>query len=84
MVKIPFAPPDDPVLIARGQQYENSFDDYTLPMTISQIKKIVTHLSGLFPKHETPQIYLLDERIKSKNYGKRIGENLKDIGKINP
>lgn len=75
LIKLPFYQPN-PVSQARSQRYSNGFEQYTLPLTILYTKKILHMLCSLFPKNYTPKLYLLDERLYSKEYGQRIRENL--------
>jgi len=76
--KLPFAPPDDPVLAARIEQLKkqghNAFMEYQLPRTIITLKQG----AGRLIRDETDQgvLMICDPRIISKHYGKRIWQSL--------
>jgi ATP-dependent DNA helicase DinG len=76
--KLPFAPPDDPVLAARVAQMErmglNGFMDHQLPEAIINLKQG----AGRLIRDETDRgvLMICDPRIISKSYGKRIWQSL--------
>ena len=76
--KLPFAPPDDPVLAARiaqlNQQGRNAFMEYQLPRTIITLKQG----AGRLIRDETDRgvLMICDPRLISKPYGKRIWQSL--------
>ena len=76
--KLPFAPPDDPVLAARiaqlNKQGRNAFMEYQLPRTIITLKQG----AGRLIRDETDRgvLMICDPRIISKHYGKRIWQSL--------
>ncbi|GEM_PF-5541146 len=68
--KIPFDPPNDPILSARGKQFENGFEQYTLPRAITRFREILAEL-GKSGTQSTPKTcYLLDSRLKNRDYGR--------------
>lgn len=76
--KLPFAPPDDPVLAARiaqiTKQGRNAFMEYQLPRTIINLKQG----AGRLIRDETDRgvLMICDPRLISKRYGKRIWQSL--------
>jgi ATP-dependent DNA helicase DinG len=76
--KLPFAPPDDPVLAARiaelNKQGRNAFMEFQLPRTIINLKQG----AGRLIRDETDRgvLMICDPRLISKHYGKRIWQSL--------
>jgi ATP-dependent DNA helicase DinG len=76
--KIPFAPPDDPVLSARieqmRQQGRNPFMEYQLPRAVINVKQG----AGRLIRDETDRgvLMICDPRLLSKPYGRRIWQSL--------
>lgn len=72
--KLPFAPPDDPVLAARLESVEregrNPFMDYQLPRAVISLKQG----AGRLIRDETDRgvLVICDPRLFSKPYGRRI------------
>ncbi|MBV2235266.1 MAG: ATP-dependent DNA helicase [Sterolibacterium sp.] len=76
--KLPFAPPDDPVLAARIEQMrkagKNAFMDYQLPRTVISMKQG----AGRLIRDETDRgvLMICDPRLVGKPYGRRIWQSL--------
>jgi ATP-dependent DNA helicase DinG len=76
--KLPFAPPDDPVLAARIEAMEkkglNGFVHHQLPEAIINLKQG----AGRLIRDETDRgvLMICDPRLISKPYGKRIWQSL--------
>ena len=76
--KIPFAPPDDPVLSARieqmKQQGRNAFMEYQLPRAVINVKQG----AGRLIRDETDRgvLMICDPRLLSKPYGRRVWQSL--------
>jgi ATP-dependent DNA helicase DinG len=72
--KLPFAPPDDPVLAARLESLEregrNPFLDYQLPQAVISLKQG----AGRLIRDETDRgvLVICDPRLFSKPYGRRV------------
>jgi ATP-dependent DNA helicase DinG len=80
MDKLPFAVPTDPVFQARCEAIEarggNTFNDYTIPM----MTLILQQGFGRLIRHteDTGVVAILDRRLTTKGYGKRIVRALPD------
>ena len=76
--KIPFAPPDDPVLSARIEQMQkqgrNAFMEYQLPRAVINVKQG----AGRLIRDETDRgvLMICDPRLISKPYGRRVWQSL--------
>ncbi len=76
--KLPFAPPDDPVLAARIEQMKkagrNAFMEYQLPRTVISMKQG----AGRLIRDETDRgvLMLCDPRLIDKHYGRRVWRSL--------
>ena len=76
--KLPFAPPDDPVLSARiermKQEGRNAFMDYQLPRAVINVKQG----AGRLIRDETDRgvLMICDPRMLTKPYGKRVWRSL--------
>ena len=76
--KLPFAPPDDPVLSARiehmKRQGRNAFFEYQLPRAVISMKQG----AGRLIRDETDRgvLMICDPRLVDKSYGRRIWQSL--------
>jgi ATP-dependent DNA helicase DinG len=76
--KLPFAPPDDPVLAARIEHMKkegrNAFMEYQLPRAVISVKQG----AGRLIRDETDRgvLMLCDPRLIAKPYGKRVWRSL--------
>ncbi len=76
--KLPFAPPDDPVLAARiehlNKQGKNAFMEYQLPRAAISLKQGAGRL--IRDEADRGVLMICDRRLISKQYGKRIWKSL--------
>jgi ATP-dependent DNA helicase DinG len=76
--KLPFAPPDDPVLAARiaqiTKQGRNAFMEYQLPRAVINLKQGAGRL--IRDENDRGVLMICDPRLLSKPYGKRIWQSL--------
>lgn len=76
--KLPFAPPDDPVLAARiaelNRQGRNAFMEFQLPRAIINLKQGAGRL--IRNENDRGVLMICDPRLISKHYGKRIWQSL--------
>lgn len=65
--KIPFDIPVDPLIVARSKFFDSGFENYTLPRAVAKFRELLVE----FSESPTPKTcYLLDRRVKSREYGK--------------
>jgi ATP-dependent DNA helicase DinG len=76
--KIPFAPPDDPVLSARIEQMKregrNAFMEYQLPRAVISIKQGAGRL--IRDERDRGVLMICDPRLIAKPYGRRVWQSL--------
>ena len=76
--KLPFAPPDDPVLAARidkmNAEGKNAFMEYQLPYAVITLKQGAGRL--IRDEADRGVLMICDPRLISKPYGKRIWQSL--------
>ena len=79
--KIPFAPPNDPVMMARSRAVEASgrrpFDEITLPEAVITLKQGAGRL--LRSEGDRGMLVICDPRILNKGYGKVVRDSLPDF-----
>jgi len=72
--KLPFAPPDDPLLAARieriNHEGRNAFNEYQLPQAVIALKQGAGRL--IRDEHDRGVLMICDPRLYSRGYGKRI------------
>lgn len=74
MLKLPFDPPDDPLIVARSQKYTDSFKEFQLPRAILKFKQGFGRL--IRTSEDTGSIVILDTRVVQKSYGHKFIESL--------
>ncbi|MCP5268701.1 MAG: ATP-dependent DNA helicase [Zoogloeaceae bacterium] len=76
--KLPFAPPDDPVLSARiermNREGRNAFMEYQLPRAVINVKQGAGRL--IRDESDRGVLMICDPRLISKPYGKRVWRSL--------
>ncbi|MBI5659100.1 MAG: ATP-dependent DNA helicase [Nitrosomonadales bacterium] len=76
--KLPFAPPDDPVLAARiariNRQGRNAFLEYQLPRAVIALKQGAGRL--IRDEKDSGVLMICDPRLIGKAYGKRVWQSL--------
>ena len=76
--KLPFAPPDDPVLAARidkmNEEGKNAFMEYQLPYAVITLKQGAGRL--IRDEADSGVLMICDPRLISKPYGRRIWQSL--------
>jgi ATP-dependent DNA helicase DinG len=76
--RLPFAPPDDPVLSARldrlNQAGRNAFMEYQVPQAIITLKQGAGRL--IRDEHDRGVLMICDPRLVDKPYGRRIWQSL--------
>ena len=76
--KLPFAPPDDPVLAARieqiNRQGRNAFMEYQLPQAVITLKQGAGRL--IRDENDHGVLMICDPRLLSKAYGRKVWQSL--------
>ncbi len=76
--KLPFAPPDDPVLSARvdklNTEGKNAFMEYQLPYSVITLKQGAGRL--IRDENDRGVLMICDPRLITKSYGKKIWQSL--------
>jgi ATP-dependent DNA helicase DinG len=76
--KLPFAPPDDPVVEARIRHLKrngrNAFSEYQLPEAVMLMKQGAGRL--IRDEHDRGVLMVLDERVVTKSYGRTVLNSL--------
>ena len=82
--KLPFPPPNDPVVEARGQRLEaqgrSSFNDYFLPEAAVSLKQGAGRLIRRESDHGA--LVICDNRLVSTGYGRRLLGNLPPMQRV--
>jgi len=72
--KLPFAPPDDPVIEARSRRLKalgrNPFTEYQLPLAVTLLKQGAGRL--IRDERDRGVLALMDERVLTKSYGRTV------------
>ncbi len=66
--KLPFDPPDDPIVQARSAKFRRPFDEYSLPRAILRFKQGFGRL--IRSARDTGSVVILDSRLVQKAYGR--------------
>ncbi|HOU15872.1 MAG TPA: helicase C-terminal domain-containing protein [Anaerolineae bacterium] len=76
IVKLPFDVPNDPIVAARSEGYEDPFNEYMVPEAILRF----TQGFGRLIRTATDQgiVVLMDQRVLTKSYGRRFLDSLPD------
>jgi DNA polymerase-3 subunit epsilon/ATP-dependent DNA helicase DinG len=74
ITKLPFDVPSDPIISARSELYEDSFNEYYLPESILKFRQGFGRLIRTASDHGVVAIF--DRRVLTKQYGKLFLESL--------
>jgi DNA polymerase-3 subunit epsilon/ATP-dependent DNA helicase DinG len=78
--KLPFDPPDDPIVRARSSQFSKPFEQYSLPRAILRFKQGFGRL--IRSSRDTGAVIILDSRLVQKTYGQEFISSLPEGIKI--
>ncbi|MCY4367366.1 MAG: exonuclease domain-containing protein [Chloroflexi bacterium] len=67
ITRLPFQVPTDPVVKARSDQYENAFNEFSIPQAVLRFRQGMGRL--IRNKGDSGAIVVLDKRITGRNYG---------------
>lgn len=74
IVRLPFSVPTDPIIAARGEQYEDSFNDYSLPDAVLKFRQ---GFGRLIRRSQDKGVFVvLDGRLTAKKYGQIFMDSL--------
>lgn len=74
IAKLPFEVPNDPLIEARSEMYENPFEEYYLPEAILKFRQGFGRL--IRTASDRGVVVILDRRVLSKKYGRYFLESL--------
>ncbi len=74
IVKLPFAVPSDPIVAARSETFEDSFNEYSLPEAILTFRQGFGRL--IRTKYDRGIVVIFDKRVLTKTYGKAFVDSL--------
>ena len=74
ITRLPFQVPTDPVVKARSDQYENAFNDFSIPQAVLRFRQGMGRL--IRNKGDSGAIVVLDKRITGRNYGQAFLESI--------
>ncbi len=72
--KLPFDPPEDPIIKARSNQFNKPFEEFSLPRAILRFKQGFGRL--IRSSKDTGSVIILDSRLVNKYYGQQFVESL--------
>jgi DNA polymerase-3 subunit epsilon/ATP-dependent DNA helicase DinG len=74
ITKLPFAVPSDPIVAARSETFEDSFNEYSLPEAILRFRQGFGRL--IRTQYDRGIVAILDRRVLTKRYGRMFIESL--------
>ena len=74
IVKLPFDVPSDPIIAARSETFENSFQEYALPEAILKFRQGFGRL--IRTQHDRGVVAIFDRRVLTKRYGQMFLQSL--------
>ncbi len=74
ITRLPFQVPTDPVVKARSDQYDNAFNDYSIPQAVLRFRQGMGRL--IRNKGDSGAIVVLDKRITERNYGQAFLQSI--------
>jgi DNA polymerase-3 subunit epsilon/ATP-dependent DNA helicase DinG len=74
IVKLPFDVPSDPIIAARAETFEDSFNQYSLPEAILRFRQGFGRL--IRTQYDRGVVAILDRRIMTKRYGRLFLDSL--------
>ena len=74
ITRLPFQVPTDPVVKARSEQYQNAFNEYSIPQAVLRFRQGMGRL--IRNKEDSGAIVVLDKRITGRNYGQAFLQSI--------
>lgn len=79
--KIPFDPPSDPFIITMSKNFQDPFMEFQIPKAIFALKKLINSLNT---SDQEKKVIILDDRIVTKDYGKKFMQNIENLEELTP
>ena len=76
IARLPFAVPTDPIIAARSEQFEDPFNQYSVPQSILRFKQGFGRL--IRSKSDRGVAVVMDRRIATRSYGRLFQRSLPD------
>jgi predicted DnaQ family exonuclease/DinG family helicase len=74
IARLPFAPPTDPIIEARSEQFDDPFGQYSLPQAILKFRQGFGRL--IRSKTDRGIMIVLDSRVRTRRYGRSFLDSL--------
>jgi DNA polymerase-3 subunit epsilon/ATP-dependent DNA helicase DinG len=74
IARLPFAPPTDPIVEARSEQFDDPFSQYSLPHAILRFRQGFGRL--IRSKSDRGIMIVLDSRVRTRRYGRSFLDSL--------
>lgn len=74
IARLPFAPPTDPIVEARSEQFDDPFNQYSLPQAILRFRQGFGRL--IRSKTDRGIMIVLDSRLRTRRYGRSFLDSL--------
>jgi Rad3-related DNA helicase len=74
LVRLPFAVPNDPIVAARAETFDDPFYQYSVPDAILRFRQGFGRL--IRSKTDRGVVVILDKRVQSKSYGRLFLDSL--------
>ncbi|MCC7366896.1 MAG: DEAD/DEAH box helicase family protein [Chloroflexi bacterium] len=74
IARLPFAPPTDPIVEARSEQFDDPFNQYSLPQAILKFRQGFGRL--IRSKTDRGIMIVLDSRLRTRRYGRSFLDSL--------
>jgi DNA polymerase-3 subunit epsilon/ATP-dependent DNA helicase DinG len=74
IARLPFAPPNDPIVEARSEQFEDPFNEYSLPQAILRFRQGFGRL--IRSRSDRGVMIVLDGRLRTRRYGRAFLDSL--------
>ena len=80
ITRLPFQVPTDPIVKARSDQYENAFNDFSIPQAVLRFRQGMGRL--IRNKGDSGVIVVLDRRITGRNYGRAFTDSIPECTRL--
>ncbi len=74
LTRLPFAVPNDPLFVARGESYENAFQHYAVPSAVLRFRQAIGRL--IEGRATRSVVVILDKRMISRDYAQIFLDSL--------